>query len=317
MQAPDSPEILRFLGIVTRPQLLASGTSRSEIASHVKDGSLLRLGRGVYARADLAEPFRKLSGGEQLLQAAAALAIIGADAVISHQSAAQLYGIDLVGKVPQITLTCRPERGWRNRTGIRLYAVDLPNAHQTTASGVPMTTVARTVIDLARTLDFKAGVVAADSALHRKLTTKPELETVVAALPRWPGIVKAAEVVAFADKRAESALESIARVVFRDVGLPPPDLQVWLGGKVVPVGRVDFFWKKYRTVAEVDGALKYKDPIRARLQLKRDALLRADEFEVVHFDWQDITKAPDYVAELLWRAFRRGARTASKRKTAM
>jgi hypothetical protein len=227
-----------------------------------------------------------------------------------------LYGIDLLHKPgPLVTLTCR-ERDWKNRPGIHVYAVDLPDAHRTVASGLPMTTAARTVVDLARTLDFKAGVVAADSALRRKITSKAELESAVAEQTNWRGIRRAAEVVAFADRRAESPLESIARVVFRDIGLPPPDLQVWLGGKLEPVGRVDFFWKKYRTVAEVDGALKYEDPTRARLQLKRDALLRADEFEVVHFDWQDITKAPDYVAEQMWRAFRRGARTAAKRRPA-
>ena len=68
----------------------------------------------------------------------------------------------------------------------------------------------------------------------------------------------------FADALAESPLESIARVVFRDCGLPVPSLQAWLGGTTEPVGRVDFYWKKYRTVAEVDGAIKYADPLRAR-----------------------------------------------------
>ena len=73
------------------------------------------------------------------------------------------------------------------------------------------------------------------------------------------------EVVEFTDQRAESPLESIARVALRDCGLPPPDLQVWLGGVVEPGGRVDFYWKRYRTVAEVDGDLKYQDRRAPRL----------------------------------------------------
>ena len=312
-----SPEIRQLIGIVTTAELLATGTTANQIRGMVSSGTLIPVFRGVYMRAEQASKFSDLPGGKHLLEAAAAVAVIGNSAVVSHQSAAQLYGIDLLHKPgPQVTLTSR-ERDWKNRPGIHVYAVDLPDSHRTVASGLPMTTAARTVVDLARTLDFKAGVVAADSALRRKITSKPELESALAAQSNWRGVRQAAEVVAFADKRAESPLESISRVVFRDVGLPPPDLQVWLGGKVEPVGRVDFYWKKYRTVAEVDGALKYDDPTRARLQLKRDALLRADEFEVVHFDWQDITKAPDYVAEQMWRAFRRGASTAAKRKTAM
>ena len=97
-------------------------------------------------------------------------------------------------------------------------------------------------------------------------------------------------------------------MVFRDCGLPVPSLQAWLGGTTEPVGRVDFYWKKYRTVAEVDGAIKYADPLRAKAQLRRDALLRADGYEVVHFDWQDITENPAYVAASVRTAFRRGLR---------
>lgn len=91
---------------------------------------------------------------------------------------------------------------------------------------------------------------------------------------------------------AESPLESIARVAFRDCGLPPPELQVWLGGTTEPIGRVDFYWRTYRTIAEVDGALKYDGddgPNRARQQLRRDMLLREDGFEVVHFTWDQVT----------------------------
>ena len=142
-------------------------------------------------------------------------------------------------------------------------------------------------------------MVAADSALHRKLTSKQELREVLAACQRWRGIRRATEVVEFADLRAESPLESIARVVFRDCGLPPPDLQVWLGGVAEPVGRVDFYWKRYLTVAEVDGDMKYQDPARAKAQLRRDSLLRSDGYEVVHLDWQEVTGAPDYVAAMV------------------
>jgi hypothetical protein len=168
-----------------------------------------------------------------------------------------------------------------------------------------LTTPARTVIDLARTLDFRAGVVAADSALHRNLTTPEELRSVLAACPLRSGIRRAAEVVEFAHGLAESPLESIARVVFRDSGLPPPELQVWLGGPTEPAARVDFYWKKYRTIAEVDGSIKYADPLRASNQLRRDAILRAEGFEIVHFGWQEITENPAFVLASIKTAFRR------------
>ena len=191
----------------------------------------------------------------------------------------------------------------------------LPREHVGALADLPSTTAARTVVDLARVLEFKAGVVAADSALHRKLATKAEMLAVIEALPRRRGISRARAVLEFADERAESPLESLARVLFTALGLPPPDLQVWVGGPQ-PAGRVDFFWKEYRTVAEVDGALKYANPERAREQLRRDSALRAEGYEVVHFTWQDINYNHNLVAAELRKAFERGAATQARLRRA-
>jgi hypothetical protein len=257
MTANDLSKACRLVGIVSTAQLLAAGKSHTQIATAVERGSLIRLGRGVFARSEVARQFLDRPDGEHLVKAIAALAVCGSGAVLSHQSAARIHGIDLVGWPPAgVTVTCPPERGWRGRPGITVHAINVPAGQLTSAWSIPITTPTRTVVDLARQLDFRSGVVAADSALHRKLTTRQELREVLAACARWRGIRRATEVVEFADSRAESPLESIARVVFRDCGLPPPDLQVWLGGVVEPVGRVDFYWKRYRTVAEVDGDLK-------------------------------------------------------------
>ena len=246
------------------------------------------------------------------MRAEAALAAMPG-AVLSHESAAQLYGIDLLeSRGAHVTVTCRPEHGRRGRAGIKVRTTVLPADHIGSAPlGLPMTTPARTVVDLARQLEFRAGVVAADSALHRKLTNKAELESVLAACSRRRGIQRAIAVVEFADRHAESPLESIARVAFRDCGLPPPQLQVWLGGTMEPVGRVDFYWRQYRTIAEVDGAVKYEDPARAKAQLRRDKFLREEGFEVVHFDWREITQTPEAVAAAIRAAFRRGRISAA------
>ena len=162
----------------------------------------------------------------------------------------------------------------------------------TVRGGVPVTSVARTVIDLARTLPFKSGVVVADSALFSDQTSAAELNGVISDCRRWPGIERARQVVDFAHPLAESAFESISRVAFRDGGLPPPVLQAWIMGGGRAIGRVDFLWEAHRTIAEADGAAKYADPGRARQQLRRDAQLREAGFEVVHFTWRDLTRHP-------------------------
>jgi Protein of unknown function (DUF559)/Transcriptional regulator, AbiEi antitoxin len=296
---------------VTTAELTTAGCSGARIRALTRRGDLYQVRRGVYANGPRAREVLAIADGRQLLQLAAAVAVTGTGAVVSHESAAYLYSIDLLATPDAATLTCSPGRGWTARFGVRLHAMTLPAEHVTTMIRMPVTTPARTVVDLARTLSFNAGVVTADSALHRKLVTKAELTDVLAACARWPGARCAAAVIEFADGRAESPLESIARIAFKDCGLPPPELQVWLGGTDEPIGRVDFYWRQYRTIAEVDGATKYADPQRARAQLRRDSLLRDDGFEVVHFTWQQITQTPDQVAVSIRKAFRRGARNAA------
>ena len=130
---------------------------------------------------------------------------------------------------------------------------------------------------------------------------------VLADCARWPGVAKARQVVRFSDKRAESALESIARVAFRDAGLPAPELQVVVGGDGRIAGRCDFLWAQHKTIGEADGNMKYADPARAVAQLRRDARLREAGFEVVHFSWREIEHAPHQVAAAIRAAFRKAA----------
>jgi very-short-patch-repair endonuclease len=316
MSEAPTPRKRRLAGILTTAELLGYGKTEQQIRTLVARGTLIRLRQGVYAQRRFARAYLGRPAGEYALQVAAALAIAGPDAVASHHSAARLLGIDLLGRErASVTLTCRPDRDWISRSGIHVYAAELPSDHVCAIVGAPSTTPARTVIDLARLLEFRAGVVAADSALHLKLTTKAELGAVIEALPRRRGISRARAVVAFADGRAESPLESLARVVFRNVRLPPPDLQVWVG-ETVPIARVDFLWRQYRTVAEVDGAFKYDNPERARDQLRRDQLLRAEGYEVVHFSWNDINSTPGLVATELRDAFERSRAIAAGRRAA-
>lgn len=302
----------RLAGIVTTAELKAAGTSPIQITTLVRRGVLRPVFRGVYADAAAATEMLGRKGGDQLLSVAAALAVVGPTAVASHQSAAYLHAIDLVSRESAVSLTCPPDRGWRGRAGIQVHAMALPPEHVTTVVGLRVTSPARTVGDLARTLEVRDGLVAADSALHRRLVTKADLTSALAACAHFRGARRAAEVIDFADGLAESPLESIARLAFRDCGLPQPELQVWLGGTAEPIGRVDFYWRDYWTIAEVDGAGKYANPERARAQLRRDSLLREDGFEVVHFTWQQIDRMPQQVAASIRAAFRRGVRNATR-----
>jgi len=250
--------------------------------------------------------------GEHVLRAAFAAVRAGPGSVVSHRSAAVLHGIDLIGSPGDVTLTGPAGSGRKGSAGVHCYTTALAAEHVTNAHGVPVTIVARTVIDLARTMTFADGVVAADSAIRRRLTTKPELSAVLATSPGRRGAALAARVIDFATGLAESALESIARVAFAEQGLPASRLQVWIAatnGDVI--GRVDFYWEQHKTIAEVDGAVKYNDdPSRARAQLRRDKGLREAGYEVVHFTWAEITTRPEEAAASIKAAFLAAAQKA-------
>ena len=281
----------------------------------VRDGALCSLRPGVYATAATissqvrdARDERGRQAGGQLLRLAATLAVTGSRSAGSHRSAALVYGLGLVGGPESVAEITRAPGDRGSRTGdlgVLVHIAALPAEHVVSYRGVLLTSVPRTVIDLARTLPFAQGVAVADSALHAGLTSKSELATVIAKCPRWPGLQRAREVTAFSDARSESVLESLSRAAFHQSGLPPPDLQVWVGDDDEVIGRVDFLWRRYRTIGEADGAFKYQTPARARAQLERDARLRAAGYEVVHFTWPEITRVPAQVVDSIQVAFNR------------
>jgi Protein of unknown function (DUF559) len=311
-RAPADIRVLlsRRDGVATRVELLGAGVPEAQIRAMLRRGAIVALCPGAYA------PARVVAAAEgdpvRMHALAASAAARSAGAVASHWSAAIIHGLDLLTRSPlgTVTLTRSPQRSHSRsrRGGAVVHVAELPPGHVTDVHGVPVTSVARTVIDLARLLPFTDGVVTADAALHRKMTNLSELRVVLAACGRWPGLRRAERVTAFSDPRAESVLESIARVAFHEAGLPPPELQAWVGhaeeGAVI--GRADFFWPQHGTIAEADGAVKYSSPGRAVRQLRRDAVLREAGFEVVHFTWDEITRVPEQVVAALRSAFERG-----------
>jgi hypothetical protein len=181
------------------------------------------------------------------------------------------------------------------------HSANLPPEHLTRLYTLAVTTAARTVIDLARTLPFAEGVVVADSALRDEKATKTELAKVLGTCPRWPGVKQARRVVEFADERAESPLESVARVVFAQFGLDPPELQstIFTTNRAF---RVDFLWPEQKVVVEADGLLKYKHGRDAVNQFERDRHLRDAGYKVVHFTWKELFQTPEIVIKRIREA---------------
>jgi len=299
--------------VLTTEQLVGAGVSKERIGRLVRQGILTSPRRGTYVPVLMAAKAAADPRREEALRVASALARRSGELVASHQSAAVMHGLDTLtaSSARTVTVTRSPhEQGSQSGgPGVRLYLAELPEEHVTKRFGVACTSVARTVVDLARCGTLDAGVVVADSALRMKLTGPGELAAVLEACDHWPGTATARRAIEFGDGRAESALESIARVAFDRHGLEAPEPQVWLGGDGLRVGRVDFYWPRHRTIAEADGNAKYRgDRRNVTWQLARDTRLRDAGFEVVHFTWAEIVYAPEQVITRIRAAFARAAR---------
>ena len=235
----------------------AAGLSGNSIAGAVRRRQIIPVAPSLYA---VREGWGQLSPRQLHLAMTRAAAASIKGAVVSHQSAALVHGLPHpLGPLGPVSLTlqdssCTAARDdWR-----RLLDGDLPDAHVTRVDGVPVTTVARTVIDSFRQLRVRDALAIADGAVREDLVRTEELQAMRAFQTRWPGIRKADVGLAMLDPRRESWLESASVATSHQLGFSVPMSQVWihrLDG--TPIGRVDFLWRVAGVVGEADGRGKY------------------------------------------------------------
>lgn len=192
-------------GVVTRAQLTAA-LGQAGVRRALRSGTWRLVHRGTCA------PGAVTGAREQhLLQCAARVLLSDRDLVVSHRSAALLHGLPMLDGYdgpPQLTLV-RPAGASRPHERLPL-ASGVPPTHRQRVAGLPVTTRARTVADLARTSRREAAVVLADAAL-RAGVNRLDVLAVLRDCRGWPGAAEAADVLVFASRRAESPLESLAR----------------------------------------------------------------------------------------------------------
>lgn len=286
--------------------------SRATLARRARRGDLLRLRRGTYLRPEETAPDVE-TRHRLLLQHTVPL--LAGDAVLSHLTAAVVHGLPVwddaaLGRV-QVT---RPSAGRGKCRGyVHQHTARLSDEDVTEVGGLVVTTLERTVVDLARTLPVEQAVAAGDAALRRDASPERLLD-VLERSRGWPGLPVARRVVAFLDARSESAGESASRVGLHRVGLPPSDLQLEVrdpqDGHLV--GRCDFGWRDRRTVGEFDGRVKYGRLLRPGdrvedvlyAEKRREDALRDCGWQVVRWSWADLYREP-LLALRLQRAFAR------------
>lgn len=293
-------------GVFTAANAREAGFSKADIRRLLRNGTWVALRQGVYV---LRTELDGADGGrEHALRIAALLAVLDCDAAACGMSAARIW--DLGAWSGELAVATSAPVSHKRRDGYVLRPVHLPEHHRCERHGVPITSVERTVIDVARaTPSLRSAVVVADSALRLRLTTLDRLREMIAESSGRPGIRRAAEAVGLADPRSESVLESISRVAMHLHGLPAPRTQVVVGQAGA---RVDFLWEDFGVIGEADGIGKYVSDGRrttediVRAEKRREERLFDLGFEVVRWGWREAMEGSE-LARRLRAAFERGA----------
>ena len=239
--------------------------SRQSLARQARTGLSVRVARGGYEEAAVWE---QLTPRERHIVRARAMTATGRQLpVLSHFTAAAVHGLPFLGSWPdEIHTIIGKSTGGRSRSGVVKHAIRLDDADVVEVDGLRVTSLARTVIDVAACLPAVGGVIAADRALLLdRFGRRPPLLRQHQLLELWErmlpfqGHTRARDVILFADGRAESPLESASRVNMRIVGVPQPALQQSYHDAQGWIGDSDFSWEDYDLIGEADGDAKYLD----------------------------------------------------------
>ncbi|MEV6417816.1 type IV toxin-antitoxin system AbiEi family antitoxin domain-containing protein [Kribbella sp. NPDC051718] len=299
-------------GWFDRTDALAAGYSDNDIRARVSAGRWIRLCQGAYA--ELRDDHDSAPEWEQTrwLHVRAAKAVyhrLGGRAVLSHQSAVLLHGIEVTDlDLGCVHLTRRTGPG-RSGTGVCQHAARPPVVEPVELDGVQLTPGPRAVVEAIRYTSYPIAVSVVDESLRLGVATASQLEDALELFQGRAGIGTAIRAVQFGDGSAESVGESRLRVLMADIGLPAPVPQAEIydaaGGLV---GRVDFLLAEWGVIVEFDGALKYagKGALPLVREKRREDALRDLGYEVVRATWSDLTK-PDGLARRIHAAVRRAA----------
>jgi hypothetical protein len=274
-------------GVVARRQLEALGVGRGALEKRLLAGRLLRLYPGVYAVGHLV-----LS--REARWTAAVLAC-GPGAVLSHHSAAALWGMrNPSGRAIEVTTP----RKSRSRGAIRRHFAILPPDEVTTERGISVTTVPRTLFDLAATSSADVVEHALRESEYLRLYDRLSLSDLLDRYPRRRGRTTVRECLRrraeLPSGRARSWLELEFLPFLRRNGLPRPQLNVWLqvGGRWI---QVDCLWRG-RVVVELDGFAGHGTRTAFREDRARDRKLRVAGYGVTRIAPEQLEDEPEAIA---------------------
>jgi very-short-patch-repair endonuclease/predicted transcriptional regulator of viral defense system len=278
--------VRRQQGVITRPQLLRLGYTSAAIRHRLETGWLHPLFRGVYAvgRPEVTREGLWMAG----------VLSCGAGAVLSHRSAASLWGIRPYwpGEI-EVTVAARRQP---RRPGVRVHrSRTLAPSDITRRNGIPVTTPVRTLMDSAPSLTGRQLERAINEADRLGLADVERLRRALDDCPRTPGAAvlrKMLDPATFA--RTRSGVESDFLGIARRAGLPKP-----LTLQIVNGYEVDFYWPDLGLVVETDSWLHHRTPFQQARDRERDQAHTAAGLTCLRFTDVQIKYEPAHVERTL------------------
>jgi very-short-patch-repair endonuclease len=278
-------------GVVARAQLLAAGVPGHAIDHRLRKGRLRPIHRGVYGLGRLRGPHAS--------EMAAVLAA-GDGALLSHQSAAALWSHLPPRPAGSRVEVSTPGRHSVSRRGLKTHRIKPVQPDEATSlSGIPITTPARTLLDIAAVLSAPDLERALARALRVQVPLpgrarsglEESLLVLVARYPRRAGTpllrsLLGQDGLVFTRSHAEDAFLAI----LERGGLPKPETNVRIRGI-----EVDSLFRAARLVVEVDGFSYHSAPAALERDQSRDQTLYLAGYDVLRFTWKQLDKQPDRV----------------------
>jgi hypothetical protein len=271
-------------GVVALSQLIALGLSRRTVTQWVASGRLHPVHRGVYA---VGHAVITLKG-----RVMAAVLACGPGAVLSHRSAAQLWGLlnDARAVIDVVAAASR-----RSRKGIAFHRVRrLHPDDRAEIDGIPVTSLSRTLLDIAEVVPRRKLVYALEQAERLRLLDLREIEACAARNHGRHGLKPLRQAIKEIEPEAQYAHDGMERLFIafcRRYDLQPPVMNVSVEGFTV-----DAVWAGAKLIVELDSWEHHKDRRAFEEDRRRDAILKRAGHEVLRVTYRWLTKEPDDLA---------------------
>ncbi|HET7051088.1 MAG TPA: DUF559 domain-containing protein [Solirubrobacteraceae bacterium] len=267
---------------MTRAQLLELGLGAEAIRSRVKLQRLILIHRGVYALGHAPEGPRD--------RAYAAVLACAPDGVLSHSSAASLWGI--------YDRWCTPfeviARWDRRRPGIKTHQANLDRRDVRRHLGIRVTSPARTIFDIAPRLTDKALTRAVNELRIARRLTLDHLAELATRLPRHRGAARVRPLIEIRRGPTRSELEDTFAGFATRFDLPPFEFNARVAGY-----EVDVLFPEQRVIVELDGYAFHGTRQAFESDRERDATTLAAGFITVRITWERLTQDPEKEADRL------------------